>query len=218
LKNIFLDHHLIFAECGISCSSLARFSAKNNKKNCAFLAGIPGSVGGALAMNAGCYGGEIWQFVSKVKIINHEGDVHIKDKQSFEIGYRSVKKKEDEIFIGAWFNFPSKENNDENEKKKIDDLLKLRRSNQPLNWPTAGSTFRNPEQNFAAKLIEEVGLKGFQIGDARISNKHANFIENVGDATAKDIEQLIYHAQDKVEELKKIRLQLEVKIIGENVD
>lgn len=218
LKNIFLDHHLIFAECGISCSSLARFSAKNNKKNCAFLAGIPGSVGGALAMNAGCYGGEIWQFVSKVKIMNHEGDVRIKDKQSFEIGYRSVKKKEDEIFIGAWFDFPSKENNDENEEKKIDDLLKLRRSNQPLNWPTAGSTFRNPEQNFAAKLIEEVGLKGFQIGDARISNKHANFIENVGDATAKDIEQLIYHAQDKVEELKKIRLQLEVKIIGENVD
>ena len=218
LKNIFLDHHLIFAECGISCSSLARFSAKNNKKNCAFLAGIPGSVGGALAMNAGCYGGEIWQFVSKVKIMNHEGDVCIKDKQSFEIGYRSVKKKEDEIFIGAWFNFPSKENKDENEEKKIDDLLKLRRSNQPLNWPTAGSTFRNPEQNFAAKLIEEVGLKGFQIGDARISNKHANFIENVGDATAKDIEQLIYHAQDKVEELKKIRLQLEVKIIGENVD
>lgn len=218
LKNIFLDHHLIFAECGISCSSLARFSAKNNKKNCAFLAGIPGSVGGALAMNAGCYGGEIWQFVSKVKIMNHEGDVHIKDKKSFEIGYRSVKKKEDEIFIGAWFNFPSKENKDENEEKKIDDLLKLRRSNQPLNWPTAGSTFRNPEQNFAAKLIEEVGLKGFQIGDARISNKHANFIENVGDATAKDIEQLIYHAQDKVEELKKIRLQLEVKIIGENVD
>ena len=218
LKNIFSDHHLIFAECGISCSSLARFSAKNNKKNCAFLAGIPGSVGGALAMNAGCYGGEIWQFVSKVKIMNHEGDVHIKDKKSFEIGYRSVKKKEDEIFIGAWFDFPSKENNDENEEKKIDDLLKLRRSNQPLNWPTAGSTFRNPEQNFAAKLIEEVGLKGFQIGDARISNKHANFIENVGDATAKDIEQLIYHAQDKVEELKKIRLQLEVKIIGENVD
>ncbi|MBL6727922.1 MAG: UDP-N-acetylmuramate dehydrogenase [Methylophilaceae bacterium] len=218
LKNIFLDHHLIFAECGISCSSLARFSAKNNKKNCAFLAGIPGSVGGALAMNAGCYGGEIWQFVSKVKIMNHEGDFHIKDKQCFEIGYRSVKKKEDEIFIGAWFDFPSKENNDENEEKKIDDLLKLRRSNQPLNWPTAGSTFRNPEQNFAAKLIEEVGLKGFQIGDARISNKHANFIENVGDATAKDIEQLIYHAQDKVEELKKIRLQLEVKIIGENVD
>ena len=218
LKNIFLDHHLIFAECGISCSSLARFSAKNNKKNCAFLAGIPGSVGGALAMNAGCYGGEIWQFVSKVKIMNHEGDVHIKDQQSFEIGYRSVKKKEDEIFIGAWFNFPSKEKNDESEEKKIDDLLKLRRSNQPLNWPTAGSTFRNPEQNFAAKLIEEVGLKGFQIGDARISNKHANFIENVGDATAKDIEQLIYHAQDKVEELKNIRLQLEVKIIGENVD
>ena len=182
LKNIFLDHHLIFAECGISCSSLARFSAKNNKKNCAFLAGIPGSVGGALAMNAGCYGGEIWQFVSKVKIMNHEGDFHIKDKQSFEIGYRSVKKKEDEIFIGAWFDFPSKENNDENEEKKIDDLLKLRRSNQPLNWPTAGSTFRNPEQNFAAKLIEEVGLKGFQIGDARISNKHVVLTELHDDA------------------------------------
>ena len=218
LKSIFLDQHLIFAECGISCSSLARFSAKNNKKNCAFLAGIPGSIGGALAMNAGCYGGEIWQFVSKVKIMNHEGDIHVKDKQSFEIGYRSVKKKEDEIFIGAWFDFPSKENDDENEEQKIDDLLKLRRSSQPLNWPTAGSTFRNPEKNFAAKLIEEVGLKGYQIGDARISNKHANFIENIGDATAKDIEQLIYLAQEKVEQLKKIRLQLEVKIIGENVD
>jgi len=218
LKSIFLDQHLIFAECGISCSSLARFSAKNNKKNCAFLAGIPGSVGGALAMNAGCYGGEIWQFISKVKIMNHKGDIRIKDKQSFKIGYRSVKKKEDEIFIGAWFDFPSKENNDENEEQKIDDLLKLRRSSQPLNWPTAGSTFRNPEKNFAAKLIEEVGLKGFQIGDARISNKHANFIENIGDATAKDIEQLIYLAQEKVEKLKKIRLQLEVKIIGENVD
>ena len=218
LKNIFLDQNLIFAECGISCSSLARFSAKNNKKNCAFLAGIPGSIGGALAMNAGCYGAEIWQFVSKVKIMDHEGGIYTKDKQSFEIGYRCVKKKEDEIFIGAWFDFPSKENNDENEEKKIDDLLKLRRSSQPLNWPTAGSTFRNPEHNFAAKLIEEVGLKGFQIGDARISNKHANFIENIGDATAKDIEQLIYLTQEKVEELKKIHLQLEVKIIGESID
>ena len=218
LKNIFLDQHLIFSECGISCSSLARFSAKNSKKNCAFLAGIPGSVGGALAMNAGCYGGEVWQFVSKVKIMNHKGDIHIRDKQSFEIGYRSVKKKEDEIFIGAWFDFPSKENDDENEEQKIDDLLKLRRSSQPLNWPTAGSTFRNPEKIFAAKLIEEVGLKGFQIGDARISNKHANFIENIGDATAKDIEQLIYLAQEKVEEYKKIHLQLEVKIIGESID
>ncbi len=218
LKNIFLDQNLIFAECGISCSSLARFSAKNDKKNCAFLAGIPGSVGGALAMNAGCYGGEIWQFVSKAKIMDYQGDIYIKDKQSFEIGYRSIKKKEDEIFIGAWFDFPSKENNDEKEEQKINDLLKLRRSSQPLNWPTAGSTFRNPEHNFAAKLIEEVGLKGFQIGDARISNKHANFIENIGDATAKDIEQLIYLAQEKVEELKKIHLQLEVKIIGESVD
>ena len=169
----------------------------------------------ALVMNAGCYGAGI-AVCFQGKNYDHEGGIYTKDKQSFEIGYRCVKKKEDEIFIGAWFDFPSKENNDENEEKKIDDLLKLRRRCQPLNWPTAGSTFRNPEHNFAAKLIEEVGLKGFQIGDARISNKHANFIENIGDATATDIEQLIYLAQEKVEQLK-IHLQLEVKIIGESV-
>ena len=215
MKEIKNDENSIYAECGVSCSSLARYAAKNKKKSCAFLAGIPGSIGGALAMNAGCYGNETWDFVHKVKTINFSGNIAIKSKDDFEISYRNVKNLKNDIFIGAWFNFPDLCEQDENEITRINKLLKIRRETQPLNWPTAGSTFKNPDNTFAAKLIQDAGLKGFTIGGARFSDKHANFIENMGNASADDIEQLIYLAQKKIRELNDIDLQIEVKILGD---
>lgn len=217
LSQINKDKELIYAEAGVSCSKLAKFSAKKEKIDSAFFAGIPGTVGGALAMNAGCYGSETWDFVHKVLMINMDGDQVIRNKSDFEVGYREVKNKiKLESFLAAWFKFPK--GNREDAEKKIKDLLVHRKNTQPLNWPTAGSTFRNPEKNYAAKLIEDCGLKGYKVGGAQVSEKHANFIVNLGNASASDIEKIILYIQKVVLDKKNICLQREIKIIGDQID
>ena len=210
------DKDLIYAEAGVSCSKLSKFSAKEGFVNSAFFAGIPGTVGGALAMNAGCYGSETWDYVHKVLMINLNGDQVMRNKSDFEINYRQVKKdNKDESFLAAWLKFP--EGNKEDAEKKIKELLAHRKNTQPLNWLTAGATFRNPKDNFAAKLIEDCGLKGYQIGGAQVSEKHANFIINLGNASALDIENIITYIQKVVFEKKNIQLLREIKIIGEEI-
>ena len=214
LNNINKDGKLLYAEAGVSCSKLSKFAAKEGFNQSAFFAGIPGTIGGALAMNAGCYGSETWEYVEKVLMINLNGDQIIRSKSSFKIDYREVKNiNKDESFLGAWFKFPNGDKEDA--KNKIKELLAHRKKTQPLNWPTAGSTFRNPKDNFAAKLIEDCGLKGYQIGGAQVSEKHANFIINLGNASALDIEKIIDHVQKVVLEKKNIELKREIKIIGE---
>ena len=214
LNNINREDKFLYAEAGVSCSKLAKFAAKEGFNKSAFFAGIPGTIGGALAMNAGCYGSETWEYVEKVLMINLNGDQIIRSKSSFEIDYREVKNiNKDESFLGAWFKFPHGDK--EEAKNKIKELLAHRKKTQPLNWPTAGSTFRNPKDNFAAKLIEDCGLKGYQIGGAQVSEKHANFIINLGNASALDIEKIIDHIQKVVLEKKSIELKREIKIIGE---
>ena len=137
--------------------------------------------------------------------------------QILKLSYRDLKKPiDDESFLAAWFNFP--EGNKKDAENEIKDLLTHRKNTQPLNWPTAGSTFRNPKNNFAAKLIEDCGLKGYQIGGAQVSEKHANFIINLGNATALDIENIIIYIQKVVFKQKKIQLLREIKIIGEAID
>tara|TARA_B100000768_G_scaffold181646_1_gene205545 strand:+ start:305 stop:1189 length:885 start_codon:yes stop_codon:yes gene_type:complete len=217
LKKINYDEDdLIYTEAGVSCSKLAKFSAGKGLDNSAFFSGIPGTVGGALAMNAGCYGSETWDYVQKVLMINLDGDQVERNKLDFKIDYREVKNSnKDEFFLAAWFKFPK--GNKEEAEKKIRELLAHRKNTQPLNWPTAGSTFRNPQDNFAAKLIEDCDLKGYRIGGAQVSDKHANFIINLGDASAQDIENIIIYIQQVVFKKKSIQLKREIKIIGESI-
>ena len=215
LNHIKLEDQLFYAESGVSCSKLAKFIARLGYANSAFLAGIPGTLGGALAMNAGCYGSETWDFVDKVLTIDQNGIEHLRKKEEFDIAYRHVenKKNPQEFFIAAWLEF--QQGNKEKAELDIKKLLEKRKLTQPLNWPTAGSTFRNPDGHFAAKLIEESGLKGYQIGGAQVSEKHANFIINRGNASASDIENLITYIKAKVFKQTKIILETEIRIIGE---
>ncbi|SES81418.1 UDP-N-acetylmuramate dehydrogenase [Nitrosomonas marina] len=208
---------LVYAGAGVACAKVARFAARNQLVGAEFLAGIPGTIGGALAMNAGCYGTETWQLVEQVRVVNRSGEIGLRMPDAYTIGYRSVKLKtesynQSEWFAGAYIRL---ESGDESEsREKIRRLLALRVSSQPLNKPNAGSVFRNPPGNHAARLIESCGLKGSQIGGAIVSIKHANFILNTGHASAKDIEGLILMVKDKVEQETGVALIQEVRIIG----
>jgi len=209
---------LIYAEAGVACPKLARFAARHGCAEAEFLAGVPGTIGGALAMNAGCYGGEIWTYVAKVEVLTRDGAFAIRTPADYAIGYRSVKRADgrpaEGIFTAGWFRFPAGDG--DAARARIKELLARRIATQPLELPNAGSVFRNPPDDHAARLIEAAGLKGFAIGGARVSEKHANFIVN-GErrATASDIENLIEHVRRVVTEKAGVTLELEVRFIGE---
>jgi UDP-N-acetylenolpyruvoylglucosamine reductase len=209
---------LVYTEAGVACPKLARFAALHGCGEAEFLAGIPGTVGGALAMNAGCYGGETWSYVARVEALTRDGTFAVRTPKDYSIGYRSVRRPDGralaELFTAAWFRFPT--GNERGAREKIRELLARRLATQPLELPNAGSVFRNPQGDHAARLIESAGLKGFSIGGARVSEKHANFIVNPERrATAADIEALIEHVQRVVAEKTGVMLEPEVKIIGE---
>ena len=216
LAALQMDQGMIYAEAGVTCAKLARFAARQHRHGAEFMAGIPGTVGGALAMNAGCHGGETWDIVARVKTLDRQGAMHERTPEEYEVSYRHVLGPQQECFAGAWFELPA---GDEAEaEQKIKHLLARRLATQPLNLPNAGSTFRNPAGDHAARLIEASGLKGYRIGDAQVSEKHANFIVNLGAARAADIEQLIAHMRDTVRAQHGVELQQEVRIIGEEVN
>jgi UDP-N-acetylmuramate dehydrogenase len=209
---------LVYAEAGVACPKLARFAALHGCGEAEFLAGIPGTVGGALAMNAGCYGGETWRYVARVEALLRDGTFAVRTPKDYAIGYRSVRRADGralaELFTAAWFRFPT--GSERGAREKIRELLARRLATQPLDLPNAGSVFRNPPGDHAARLIESAGLKGFAIGGARVSEKHANFIVNPERrASAADIEALIEHVQRVVAERTGVMLEPEVKIIGE---
>ncbi len=248
---------LIYAQAGVPGAKLARFAALHDMSGAEFFAGIPGTLGGMLAMNAGCYGGETWRNIEKVQVMTHSGETRIREPEEYEIGYRSVTRKADrerseerrteengassertfptgkdeeaghssvirsslrsrptqEFFVGAWFRFATGDG--EVARRKLKDLLSRRIASQPLSLPNAGSVFRNPPNDHAARLIELCGLKGRHIGAAQGSEKHANFIVNKGGARAADIEDLISLVRATVEEKTGVLLHAEVKIIGE---
>jgi len=214
LTALKMDGDLVYVEAGVTCGKLAKFSAKQAKQGGEFFAGIPGTVGGALAMNAGCYGCETWQTVRRVMTVNRQGELHTRDAAEYLASYRHIAMPvTDEWFVAAWLAF---EAGDADESaQNIKDLLAQRLASQPLNLPSAGSTFRNPLGDYAARLIEASGLKGYIIGGAQVSEKHANFIVNVGGANALDIELLIKHMYDTVLQEHGVSLQQEVKVIGE---
>ena len=209
---------LIYVDAGVACPKLARFAARHGCAGAEFLAGIPGTVGGALAMNAGCYGGEIWAHVAKVELARRDGTFVIRTPGDYSIGYRTVKRADgreaDGIFTAAWFRFAAGDG--DAARARIRELLARRIATQPLELPNAGSVFRNPPGDYAARLIEGCALKGFAIGGASVSEKHANFIVNAGRrARAADIEELIAHVQQVVATRAGVSLEREVRIIGE---
>jgi UDP-N-acetylmuramate dehydrogenase len=214
-----VEDDLIFAEAGTASPKVARFAATHGLEGAEFLAGVPGTVGGALAMNAGCYGSETWDVVAKVQTVSRAGTLSERNAKEFKTGYRHVALQgarlgEDEWFLAAWFRF--RRGDEKAARRRIKDLLAKRLATQPLELPNAGSVFRNPPGDHAARLIEAAGLKGREIGGARISEKHANFIVNPkGRARASDIEALIALARTTVQQRFAIELIPEVRIVGE---
>lgn len=214
LNTLEMQGDLIYADAGVTSAKVAKFSAKQSKRGAEFLAGIPGTVGGALAMNAGCHGGETWGIVNKVLTIDTHGKLHERSRDEFVATYRHVEMPaKNEWFIGAWFELAN--GSAAEAELTIKNLLAKRLATQPLNLPNAGSTFRNPEGDYAARLIEACGLKGHQIGGAQVSEKHANFIVTSAGATAEDIDRTITLMRDTVKEKFGIELQQEVRVIGE---
>jgi len=209
---------LIYAEAGVASPKVARLAAKLGCADAEFLAGIPGTLGGALAMNAGCYGGETWTHVARVEVLGRDGRFEVRTPSDYAIGYRSVRRADgtppDGIFTAAWLRFAS--GDVDRARTRIKELLAKRIATQPLSLPNAGSVFRNPPGDHAARLIEAAGLKGHAIGGARVSEKHANFIVNPdGAARAADIEALIAHARDTVRARFGVTLEPEVRVVGE---
>jgi len=218
--------HAVSAEAGVASPRVARFAALNGLAGAEFLAGIPGTVGGALAMNAGCFGGETWDIVAEVTTVDRSGALRRRTRDDYDIAYRHVRLKAEpprpsalmphppeEWFVAATFDL--KRGSGAESRAKITDLLKRRLATQPLGEPNAGSVFRNPKGDYAARLIESCGLKGRAIGAAQISQKHANFIVNLGRARAVDIEALIELAERSVWEKFGIALEREVQIVGD---
>lgn len=216
LNNIELIHQgngQVRAEAGITCAKMAKFCAQNGFGDSSFFAGIPGTIGGALQMNAGAFGGVTWDHVVAVETIDRQGRLKIRHPHEYQINYRQVKGQVGEWFVAGHFSFPSGEPSAL--QQQIKEILHKRSASQPIGVLSCGSVFRNPPGDFAARLIDICGLKGTVLGGASVSEKHANFIVNNGSATALDIESLIQLVAQRVETLQKIRLIPEVHIIGE---
>lgn len=200
------------AGSGVPCTQLARQCVRWGLGPSEFFAGIPGTVGGALAMNAGAHGGETWERVESVRTIDRSGAIHDRGPNEYSVGYRSVIGPSEEWFVEASLCFepgvtPSMES--------MKSMLQRRKETQPLGLPSCGSVFRNPPGDHAARLIEATGLKGLSIGGAEVSQKHANFIINRDNASATDVEELIEHVRQAVIEAHGVELVHEVRIVGE---
>ncbi len=207
-----IDHYLVRAGAGVPCTQLARQCIRWELGPSEFFAGIPGTVGGALAMNAGAHGGETWERVESVRSIDRSGEIHERAPGEYTIGYRSVTGPASEWFLEATFRFdpdmaPS--------MKTMKSMIERRKSTQPLGLPSCGSVFRNPPDDHSARLIEAAGLKGHRIGGAEVSEKHANFIINSENASATDIEELIEYVRQTVLDEFGVSLKYEVRIVGE---
>lgn len=204
----------VHAESGVPCAHVARYCAERGWAGAEFLAGIPGTIGGALAMNAGAFGGETWALVEQVTTVDRAGQCRTRTADAFDVGYRSVKAPGREWFLAADLLLP--EGDPDQASQKIRSLLAQRAQTQPIGMASCGSVFTNPPGDYAARLIERSGLKGYRIGGACVSEKHANFILNTGGASAADIECLIQHIMDEVERRQGVHLKAEVRIVGES--
>ncbi len=203
---------LIYAQVGLSNSKVARFCQKQKLSGADYLAGIPGTIGGALTMNAGAFGYETWNQVEQVTMINRQGELIARHPAEFKIAYRHVRLPEDEWFVAVHFRLHEKSDEEDNEIKQ---LLQKRNDSQPIGLPSCGSVFKNPPGKHSAQLIEAAGLKGHCIGNACVSEKHANFIISNEQTHASDIEALIKFIQQSIKQKFDVSLETEVRIVGE---
>ncbi|HEY4210527.1 MAG TPA: UDP-N-acetylmuramate dehydrogenase [Steroidobacteraceae bacterium] len=202
----------VYGEAGVPCARVAKQCVKWGLGPAEFFAGIPGTLGGALAMNAGAFGGETWRHVVEVETIDRHGKEHTRLRSEYSVSYRHVTAPvTDEWFLAARLTFERKDGLNDAEVRS---LLEKRKATQPIGEWSCGSVFTNPPGDHAARLVEVSGLKGFRIGDASVSEKHANFIINHGSATAAELEHLIHHVQETVERLHGVHLNPEVRILG----
>ena len=208
------EEGMVYAEAGVAMPRLAKFAASNQLGQAGFMAGIPGSVGGALAMNAGCFGFEVWERVHSATLIDDQGAMVTLPASQFTTGYRSVKhgRLAKLRFVAARFSFAALQPGELDSDKQV---METRVATQPIGTANAGSVFVNPPNDSAGRLIQSVGLAGHTVGAAQISQKHCNFIINLGGASASDIEQLIAHAKQLVKTAHGVELQPEIRIIGE---
>jgi len=211
----WLDATTLRAGAGVTCSKVARESARQGLAGLEFLAGIPGTMGGALAMNAGAFGGETWNRVVVVETVDRAGCLHTRKPDEYQVSYRTVEGVADEWFVAARLRLETGDS--ALAKQQIRKLLAQRGESQPVQQNSCGSVFRNPPGDHAARLIEATGLKGKTLGGAQVSLKHANFIINTGTATAADIETLLNQVQSCVEQEHGVRLEPEVRIVGEHL-
>lgn len=204
----------VFAEAGVSATALTRFAAENGLSGMEFIAGIPGSVGACVAQNSGCFGSETWDCVAKVLMLNRRGELIQRSPAEFEIGYRRIEPliEVGEWFAGAWFDL--REGDGSVAQRTVTEFIAKRRDSQPLDVPNAGRAFRNPDDNFAARLIQLSGMAGARIGGAEVSERHPNFIVNRNAASADEIEQLIELVAHRVEEKFGVQLLCDVRIVG----
>ncbi len=212
LNYIRIENSSLICGAGVFLNTVVDFAKDNNLSGLENLAGIPGTLGGAVIMNAGAFNSEIGEVVKEVKVLTSNGKIKIIPKEKIKFDYRSAKPLEKYIILNVALQLSKGDK--KNIGKKIKDILNKREKKQPLKYPSAGSVFKRPENNYAGKLIEDSGLKGYKIGGAMISSKHSNFIINTGKARAQDIYDLIVFTQKKVYEKFKIKLKPEIKLIG----
>lgn len=204
----------VYAEAGVSATTLARFAEENALSGIEFIAGIPGTVGGCVAQNSGCFGSETWDCVAKVHMLNRRGELIQRSQSEFEIGYRRIEPliEVGEWFVGAWFDL--RDGDGSVAQRTVAEFISKRRDSQPLDVPNAGRAFRNPDDNFAARLIQLAGMAGAKLGGAEVSERHPNFIVNSDGASADDIEQLIALVANRVLEKFEVQLLCDVRIVG----
>lgn len=216
LTNLEVNETEIKADCGVILKDLSDKALENSLTGLEFSCGIPGTIGGAVFMNAGAYNGEIKNVIKEAEVLTNSGKIIKMSKEELELGYRTSKvMRNNSIVINATFHL--KKGNKEEIKDKIDELTQKREEKQPLEYPSAGSTFKRPEGYFAGKLIQDSGLKGYSIGGAAVSSKHSGFVINKDNATAKDILDLIEYIQEEVKKQFGVELHPEVRIIGEDL-
>lgn len=203
---------VIYAGAGAMLSGVAHFALQNGLAGMEFASGIPGTLGGAMVMNAGAYGGEMKQIVRRVEVLTPGGEILVVEAEDMELGYRSSRfKRTGEIVLSAEIHLP--EGDKEEIAAKTEEYKRQRTEKQPLEYPSAGSTFKRPEGHFAGKLIMDAGLKGYRVGDAMVSEKHAGFVINAGKASAADVKKLMQDVSDKVYEEFQVRLEPEVIVL-----
>lgn len=214
VKNIYVDGEKIEAECGVMLKEVSDKAIENSLTGFEFACGIPGTIGGAVFMNAGAYDGEISKVIESAEVIDENCNIIRLSREELDFGYRSslVMKKGYTVLSAV---FKLEKGQVKTIKELIEDLTNKRESKQPLEYPSAGSTFKRPTGYFAGKLIQDAGLKGYSIGGAAVSEKHSGFVINKGNATAEDITDLIKHIQDEVKKQFGVDLHPEVRIIGE---